>query len=493
MTSAIEILKGLIDAAGQPGDQLPPAELLSHLDTLPEPLAVLSDFDECNRLFEVFWTTMPSIHEPGEGPVLSDEFRARWIDTLRWVVQELSQWTPAGDDKHRRLIACLTIVRGSKRGWPAWELFPDHIGQNQALMAVMETAIRSSKCSFSARGGRTPPVWEQEAVDALIDADKKEDWAAIYDLWPRFEAAIIPNTFLKLAVSALARFDFDRLVSATGEIRETAAAMNLAPALPTEQRLRVAAASKSEHIRFCFVLASVLRLPSTTRLDETSATMLSDLLVSVAADADRWCKWMRALNRYPVRLPALQVPLGRALARIESTQQQAYIDAIELGTYLTECRDLVTECLTAFREVAPPVVRCHVWEIGHQRWKAWHFGVEDEDSLATRIIWSYLDYAVMGYVLECLTENQRVAEQKSILERLGEIEHTWHASKIAMLSAWYRGHSELQPYLQAAEVVFARDKSWVSTKFQFYPTGAQAPYYKLMFEIREQTKSGSRT
>jgi len=97
----------------------------------------------------------------------------------------------------------------------------------------------------------------------------------------------------------------------------------------------------------------------------------------------------------------------------------------------------------------------------------------------------------MGFVLECMTEDQRVAEQESIRERLGNIEHTWHASKIAMLSAWYRGLSELQPYLQA-ERVGVSDNSWVSTKYQFYPAGARTPYYQLMFEMRDLTMSESR-
>jgi hypothetical protein len=490
MTSAQKILKQLITAAGQPGDELPPADLLSHLGSLSEPLAAVGDFDACNRLFGVFWSTLPQLHEPGEGPKLSDEFQSRWIATLRWVIRELRQWTPEGDEKHRKLIACLTIVRGCRRGASAWELFPEDIGRNLKLMEAMEAAVRSSKCSFSARGARKPPVWEQEAVDELIAADKKEDWLAIYELWPHFEATIFSNTFLDLAVSGLARFGFNRLLEATADIHETAAAMILAQALPTEQRLRVAAASKSEHIRFCFVLASVFRLPKTTRLDETSATILSDLLVGVASDADRWSKWMRAFNRYPVRHPALQVPLGRAVARIGNIQQRAYIDAIELGTYPSECRDLVTECLTAFRDAAPPDVRRNLWEIGHQRWKAWHFGAEDEESLATGIVRSYIDYAVIGYVLECLTEDQRLAERNSIFERLSNIEHEWHASKIAMLSAWYRGLSELQPYL-LAEHLTRGDKAWLSNKYQYYPVDTQHRNYRLMFEMRELNEKGS--
>lgn len=483
MTSAQRILEQLITAAGQPGDELPPAELLSHLGSLSEPLAAVGDFDACNRLFGVFWSTLPQIHEPGEGPKQSDEFQSHWITTLRWVIRELRQWTPEGDEKHRKLIACLTIVRGCKRGASAWELFPEDIGRNLQLMEAMEAAVRSSKCSFSARGAGKPPVWEQEAVDELIAADKKEDWVAIYELWPHFEATIFSNTFLDLAVSGLARFDFDRLVEATADIHETAAAMILAQALPTEQRLRVAAASKSEHIRFCFVLVSLFRLPKTARLDDAFAPILSDLLVSVAVDADRWSEWMRAFNRYPVRHPALQAPLGRALARIDGAQQQAYIDAIDLGPYPSECRDLVTECLTAFRDAAPKDARQKLWGMGHRRWKAWYFGAKDKDSLATGIVWSYIDYAVMGYVLECLTVEQRVKEQNAIRERLGEIQHVWHASKMAMLSAWYRGLSELQPYVQA-EHIQASDNTWVSTNHHFYPAGAQIPYYQLRFEMR---------
>lgn len=487
MTSAQNILEQLIAATGQRGEARPPAELLSHLGSLSDPLAAIGDFDECNQLFGVFWSMLPQIHEPGEGPKLSDEFQSRWVVTLRWVIRELRQWTPEGDEKHHKLIACLTIVRGCKRGSPAWELFPEDIRQNQPLMAAMETAIRSSKCSFSARGAGKAPVWEQEAVDEFIEADKKEDWVAIYELWPQFEATIFSNTFLDLAVSGLARFDFDRLVEATADIHETAAAMILAQALPTEQRLRVAAASKSEHIRFCFVLASIYRLPKTARLDDASASILSDLLVSISGDAERWSEWMRAFNRYPARHPALQAPLGRALARIECAQQEAYIDAIELGTYPSECRDLVTECMTAFRDAAPTGVRQKLWEIGHRRWKVWYISAKNEDSFATGIVLSYIDYAVMGYVLECLTVEQRVEEQNAIRERLGNIEHVWHASKMAMLSAWYRGLSELQPYLQA-EHVQAGDKTWVATEYQFHPAGAQIPYYQLMFEVRVLAK-----
>jgi hypothetical protein len=256
--------------------------------------------------------------------------------------------------------------------------------------------------------------------------------------------------------------------------------MLLADALPPEFRLRVAAMSKNPHVQFCFVLSSILDCPKTARLPEVAQEALTEVLRLVAAEERRWYSWMQAFNRYPVRYPALHAPLGKALASADDAAMRTYVEAIGLSAGEATGRAQVAECLEAFRANAPLDLRQKLWKLAHERWKAWNFDADKPDRALFRIEWSELDYAIVGFAIECISELQREAMIAAVITKLSIEPDLWHASKVDMLSAWYRALSELQPYAHARHVVSAEGR-WLATTRHYELDGVNEPYYRMMF------------
>lgn len=437
---------------------------------MSDAIAAISDHDLCNDLFEILFECLPRIHEIEYGPPLSPQQRKRWIETLRWFLRELRAWKRSDDPGHRKLIALLMVGQAAGPESILWPLLPDDIGANCELIAALEAAVRSSTVVFAARGQQPAPIWEREAVTALSKADLEEDWVEIERLWPKFAAVIVPDTFLAIAANGLARFRFDRLVAACSGLKQTPAAIVLANALPLETRLRVAAASRNPHVQFCFVLPSMLECPRRERLPQAAQHALTEVLRLVAADDLRWQSWMKAFNRYPVRYPAFHAPLGRALASLHEAALRTYVDAIELSVGQAAGRSQVDECLEAFRVNAQDNQRQKLWELAHQKWRAWDFEAGNADRALFHIGWSELDYAIVGFAIECMSALQREAMITEIVAKLSTVPNAWHASKADMFSSWYRALSELQSYAHARHVASAGG-SWLATTEHYLPDG----------------------
>jgi len=483
MSSVCELLKELVVEACQDGAEAAPQTLLDALAAISDAIAAISDHDRCNNLFSILFECLPCIHESGYGPPLSPQQRERWIETLRWLLRELRTWKRSDDAGHRKLIALLMVVQAAAPANILWPLLPEDIGKNSEFIAALEAAVRSSTVVFSARGQRPAPIWEQEAVSALSKADLEEDWAEIERLWPQFAAAVVPDTFLATAANGLARFGFYRLVAACCVLKQTPAAMMLANALPLEVRLRVAAASRNPHVQFCFVLSSMFECPRTERLPQAAQLALTEILCLVGADDLRWQSWMKVFNRYPVRYPAFHAPLGRALANLDDAALRTYVNAIELSAGQAASRTLVAECLAAFRANSPLDQRQKLWGLAHQCWKDWNFEAGEADRSLFHVGWSELDYAIVGFTIECMSEPQREAMIAKTIAKLSAVPNEWHASKADMLSSWYRVLSELQPYVHARRVVSAQG-DWLPTTGHYVPDRAKEPYYRMMFGLK---------
>lgn len=480
MSSARELLEGLVAKACEDGAEAAPQTLLDALGLVSDAVAAISDHDRCNDLFVIAFECLPRIHENGYGPPLSPQQREIWIETLRWLLRELRAWKRSDDTGHRKLISLLMVAQVAGPRSILWPLLPDDIGGNREFIAALEAAVRSSTVAFAARGQQPAPIWEREAVAVLSKADLEEDWVKIEYLWPKFAAAIVPDTFLAIAANGLARFRFDRLVAACSGLKQSPAAMMLANALPLETRLCVAAASRNPHVQFCFVLSSVLECPRRERLPQAAQHALTEVLRLVAADDLRWQSWMKAFNRYPVRYPAFHAPLGRALASLHEAALRTYVDAIELSVGQAAGRSQVAECLEAFRVNAQDNQRQKLWEFAHQQWKAWDFEAGNADRALFHIGWSELDYAIVGFAIECMTAPQREAMIAEIVAKLSTVPNAWHASKADMLSSWYRVLSELQPYAHAARAASA-EENWLATTGHYLPDGVNNFYYGIIF------------
>ena len=175
---------------------------------------------------------------------------------------------------------------------------------------------------------------------------------------------------------------------------------------------------------------------------------------------------MKVFNAYPVRFPALQVPLGHALAEVSSFAVQAYINSIILTAVPAgqrSSRAFVTECLRAFRRSASPERRSRLWNCAHDRWSEWNFGSKNSGTHLLTLNWSELDYPSMMFARECLDDAGRELASHQIINQLRTIELRWFESSTNAVTEWNRLLSRYQAYSSAIQSLITSEE-WPSEK-----------------------------
>jgi hypothetical protein len=140
-----------------------------------------------------------------------------------------------------------------------------------------------------------------------------------------------------------------------------------------------------------------------------------------------------------------------------------YINAINLTT-TGIARSIVAECLGAFRWTASLDRRKKFWTIAHERWLKWRFGENDPTETMMRIGISELDYALVGYTLECMSAEQRAKRCTMLSTELLELGKHWHPSEVAFIEATSRILSTFQPYAYAHRI--SPDDEWLAKEWR---------------------------
>jgi hypothetical protein len=475
-------LSSAISEAAKPGPEFPPNELLDAVQALPDPFQALSDSDPSSALFDAFHRQFGSVRT-GRTEDSGPEEWDRWVGFLRWLVRQLHEWSAQNDLRRERFTALLVAMRYCDLDDNLWVALPANPAPCQEFLVMLEQIVTRATFAVARRGWQSVPIWEEEVVKRLQEAELEQDWLKISELWPSFQAAQFPNLVLEQAVRCLNRFSFEQLVRATQGINQFAIAVQVADSLSVHNLLALGHASDNHFIQFACVFQ--FHQSRTTRLDGPEQSLLAQLFLKVTQDSPRWKKWMKVFNRYPLRYPEIQSALGIALAQAPDTAVRAYVEGIRLNALPNnQSRGCVAECLTAFRR-ASTRERCRtLWSLAFQRWSEWGFGARNEDDHLFEVSTSELDYGVVAYVIECMSEKDRSAASAGILGKLRAHDTTWHASLTGCITEWNRLLSEFQPYAHADRIAQSGD-AWLSEGISYWPSALHGDrYFELTYNIR---------
>jgi len=484
MNKGAEILISALAEAGNSGDELAPSELLNIIKNQPDPIRALSDWDKCTEIFDAIrnqFDFISSIKATGNPP--NSEDNKKLISLMRWLIRELQVWRKANDVQHHRLTALFVTAQYCDIGDKLWSTFPSGLESNSDLLNALETFVSSYSVDFTIRNGGSRPISDSEVIEKFKQADIQGDWLTIDEMWRHFEHVFVPNVFLTQSARCLHRFGFERLIRGVNGISKTAVAGGVVIALSTEQRLKLGSTSDNPHIQFGAVWQTFFTQPRNQHLTDAEQLPLVELLKKVACDEPRWKTWMQVFNRYPLRYPAMQMALGIALATASNAAIKAYVDAIILNLAGDDSRQRVAECLYAFREAAPSDRRKFLWEAAFERWKQWQFAMAEKGQHLFKIEFSALDYAVVGYAIECMTEAQRDDAINEVCKKLSGLENQWHESLTDCISGWNRLLSQLQPYAHAKEININQG-NWLMQGKTYTPCYLKGDrYLTMMFSV----------
>jgi hypothetical protein len=488
ITGNDQLAKAVRDAA-QDGEIVAPSGLIAAIARLGNSLQALQDADQASEVFDAFdkefgFVRFSFIANPAiPKALIQPADQIRYASLLRWLIRELRTWRRADDQRHDKLVAVFVVAQMCDSSNGLWDLLPDEIGENLDLLDYLRGLIASFAVTFNAQPGAQVPIWEGEAIEAFIRADAEGDWATVIRGWEQFRYQLcFANTLQTQAVRLLHRYSLARLIEGSSRLRQTPVAMQLAGVLTIEQRLRLAIGSDNPHIQIAAMYRTLTDDRRPQNFTERDRNLLTELLLKVANDTSRWAGWMKVFTRYP----AIQLPLGQALAKVPDAAIDGYINSIRLYPKLVKFdagRRSVAECLREFRARATPERRKALWTCVHERWLQWDFDRADPNQHLTATNWSDLDYALVGYASECMDEAGRETAMSSIRAEAQTLEHHWHGSVTDILTSWYRLLSLFQPYAHARSDL-TNGEDWLPESRIYFPFDpSQNGYLMMMYNV----------
>ena len=481
MTEIKQLVLDLLGAAKVDGPSISPSKLLDVIEGFDNPISAIGEWDSSNAIFGALHEEFDFMRVAGTAQnQLKAESRATWIALFRWFIHGLETWRVEADLRYHRLVALLAYAQYCNFGTEEWAELPDRIGHHNELCGTLVRLHAGFRPGFHLFEAHRARRLEREAVERLERAERDNDWLVVSESWGRFHNAMFANAFHIQLVRCLCRFDFEGLVDASERIDSFQTAMVVAQALSLRERFRVGVRTGNVKTRFAAVFQTFDEHPRALNINEEAQPLLADILRQVALDESEWKHWMSVYNRFPLRYPAMQSALGKALAFASDAAIRIYVESFHMFPGGVNSRTHVAVCLQAFSDEASPDRRKFMWSCAHRRWSEWNFGVADNPHMFD-ITSSDLDYAIVAYCLECLNAQARIEEESALLRDLASVQDRWHSSITDCLSERNRLLSRLQPYARA-NAVLTGEKGYVVDQ-QYAPDFSWNRYSKMMFGL----------
>jgi hypothetical protein len=473
-----ELVAWALGEAGTLGAEFEPTDLLTTVSKDADPLTALGT-EQANAYFECASETFGFLdaHRTTKKPPTPDE-KVRLVGLMRWLVRQLTAWRSADDPKRHRLAAFMVLARYCELNGAFWQNIPNSAGLNVELMRELSGRLAGLKVDIASDGRSSRPISDKEVVEGFRKADAEGKWVELAARWHQLGGLMPGNVLVSQAVKCLQRFDPNELAKAVSGMRGTVLTMQVVAPLTIAEGLALAIESRNPYVEFAAALRALPPKPSAEATEPTVQQLVAQLLCAVAGDGARWAQWMDGFNRYPLRYPTLQSPLGIALAAVPEVALEAYVDSIALNTGAGEDRKLVAECLRAFHSSASAVRREKLWRLAHKRWSNWNFGRGDPAHKLTQIGYSQLDYAIVGYAVECLDPVERAEIDRRLMGELSSLPDKWHASYVDFVSESFRLLSLRQPYAHAAIIKPGDD--WLRAGSYLLPFDPKIRRYEAM-------------
>ena len=473
-------LSELIEEASRRVDPAGPVFTISALSNMPDPFFVDdADIVEQTALIEAYQADFGAIDKYRcLNRPLEAEDREVWIDRLAWLLvslEAMKETRPAAP----LFLAILQTAAAFKDFGPVWDMIPESyytvnlLDRVSSIVADLRFVIDQNTPGI--------PIWEHEAVDCFLKAEAEENWSAIESSWRTIISAILPNSYVCQTVACLNATESGQQALAKA-LDKTESILSIAEAgssMTPRQIAHVAVYSTSKKTRFGLVQSLSYNQPRGELLEEDTTNILASLFRTIQNDPGEWKKWMQAFNRYPVRTLCLQPALGASMIKSSPDIKSSYIKAIALHEYHGKCRKAVTICLSAFQEQASPDERKNMWYIAFRRWDEWNFGLSHAENCLTCMAVSDLDFALIGYFVECLSQSALSHELEVAYSALSNCLNTWHKDRGAYNTEWFRALSRWQIMIYASAVRNG-EQPWELPKQYFLPFHSKSNRYAAM-------------
>lgn len=426
----------------------------------------------------------------GESPVAEGEYISL-RGLLKWLIYELHIWDEK-DDKTARKLALILII-SNRLSKNLWELIPESLINNPRVCIFLASRFDRFRCTIDIPQEQQVPLWEIEAVTKYDVAIKNRDWLHLannWHIWGGSHKLGQANTFQHQIFLFLLNYSNELLLSAATEYEDFISLMLICRehSFSLGQRFQLALNTTNNLFRFALLFSLELNNSKYDGLTELEADCFALILKKCGNNSCILKQWFTIFNRYLIRYPIFSEGFGVYLAKyaseiemdlfVESQRIQAI--RIEKDAYgVGDTRLILNKTFQKFSELAELELRKILWNKCYQKWKEWNFGSGGDYYFLNEIHLTNIDYALIGYFVECIDQSDREVTVQAILLDIDNIfTNNWYASVSEMMNNYYNLLSKLQPVCQADIIVNEVLKSWV--------TEAQKIYYSDILQRDER-------
>jgi len=477
-------LEAAISAAAKPGAPLVPSALLTHCQGLNDPVTHLLGEETGHTIYAALNESSGFISlVRNRQLVMTDERRQKVAGAVRWLVATMQAWRRADDPKDAIVVSLVVVAARLDEEGLLWRLLPDAAGPNQEMGIALGTILSRMRVNPTLMATRSP-ISEGEELDGLLKAETEKDWPTLRRLAEEVAYHATTSVLVSQPSRALNRFFPNILTQIAQAVPQIGIAMAIVTALPVEDAFKLGARSGNDYTQFASVCRLFNQYTRVRALGAAQEDALDQLLALVVQNPAQWASWMRAFVAHPYRATQIQPAIGRALAGADVIAMQGYLDGIYVqASWLG--RSEVGACLEAFASRVPLDRRQSAWRLAFARWQRWNFGAHENLSRLTAISQSNLDFAIVGYVAECLSGQEREAYANGCLITLKNTELRWHQSQQPFMEDSYRIMSRYQPFAQAGLAGTDRSK-WLRDKAEDYLLGEfEEPYWRQRYHLQK--------
>lgn len=414
---------------------------------------------------------------------LSEEFPAFWCGSREYdeskmhsfdclflmLIEQLKQFPEKPEEQSSAIIKILALsdfLEHEDQLWP--EVLKTNIQINAMLIDKLKETFVESR--VDSRAVFANAHLSEEQTNLVLSGIADKDWRSVEwtldHLWSRIGLRI-----KQTSGAALFHLAPDTLASAIEGLEDFLDITSYIVHTPSHHHLKIAVASSNWTFKFWALQQSARRAAAGHQAFDVE---WEALLAEAAQIPVEWARWMWVMNEFPSRYPEIQRALGRTLSGASVDALEGYFTPLSMNDL---SRTAVTQALEAFRSSASETARRTFWVMAFKRWQDWDFGTTEGSKILLRVTTSALDFAVVGYFVECADSQARDAFVEALARRAKLMEHAWHPNESPVLTERFKLISAYQLPAHAGTVI-SNQKSWLSSDMLYRPDWENGSLYR---------------
>lgn len=385
------------------------------------------------------------------------------------LIEQLKQFPKRPEEQSSAIIKILALSAFLEHEDQLWqEVLKTNVQISTTLIDKLKETFVESRVDSKAVLVDSHP--SEEMTNLILSEIADKDWRSVEwtldHLWSR-----ISLRMKQTSGTALFHLAPDALASAIEGVEDFFDITSYIAHTPSHHHLKIAIVSSNWTFKFWALQQSARRAAAG---QQTFDAEWEALLVEAAQIPVEWARWMSVMNQYPSRYPEIQPALGRTLSRASASVMEGYLTSLSMDDF---SRPAVTQALEAFRNSAPETAKRTLWAMAYKRWQNWALGTTEGSKSLFDVRTSALDFAVVGYFVECANAQERDAFAADLARRAKSIEHDWHPNESPVLTERFKLISSYQ-LLAHAESVISNQPAWLPSDTLYRPDWEDGSLYR---------------